>query len=88
MAAWCPVPGRAQLSKGHNQYQRGAKKVHRFSLGHVSDDSIGDDQEDEVLGTVRVVPRDVGHVVDRGCEVGRTVKLYPAEAALVSSKNS
>ncbi len=48
---------------------------YRFCLRHVGDDSVCDDEEDEVLRAVQEGPGDVGHVVDGRREVGRTVKL-------------
>jgi hypothetical protein len=44
-------------------------------LRHVGDDSVCDDEENEVLRAVHEGPGDVGHVVDGRREVGRTVKL-------------
>jgi len=46
-----------------------------FCLRHVGDDSIGDDEQDEVLRPVAEVPGDVGHVLDCRREVCRPVQL-------------
>ena len=44
-----------------------------FSLRHIRDDSIGDDEKDKVLRAVSELSRDVGHVIDGRGEVGRAI---------------
>ena len=58
--------------------------AYRFCLRHVRDDSIGDDEQDEVLRPVAEVPRDVGHVLDRRRKVGRPVQLDVRQATPIS----
>ena len=45
----------------------------RFSLRHIRDDAVGDDEQDEVLRAVSELSRDVGHVIYRRGKVGRAV---------------
>ncbi len=62
--------------------------TNRFSLRHICDDAIGDNEKDEVLWAVGELPRNVGHMIDRRREVGRAVELNACEATLIGRQNS
>ena len=62
------------------------KKTCRFSLRHIRDDAVRDDEENKVLRSIGKLSRDVGHVIDCRGKVCRSVKLNSSEAAFVSSQ--
>ena len=63
-------------------------KTDLLGLRHVRDDSIRDDEKDEVLRSVLALPCELGHVVDGGGEVGGAVQLDAGDARFVGGQNT
>ena len=55
-----------------------------FRLGHVGNDSIGNDEQNKILRTVNKFSRNSCHVINSGGEISWTIQLNTTDATFVS----
>ena len=58
--------------------------MYLFRLGHVGNDTVCNDEQNEILRTIGILSRNSSHVINGGGKISRTVQLNTTDATFVS----